>query len=124
MLSGGMQQRLALARTLALPASLWLMDEPFAALDEMTRERLAAELLELWQPLRPTVLWVTHNLHEALRLADRVLVLSTHPARLAADLPVNLPRPRDDTSPAFAEHLKALRQALGKLESKGTIQST
>jgi NitT/TauT family transport system ATP-binding protein len=112
MLSGGMQQRLALARTLTLPAGLWLMDEPFAALDELTRERLSTELLDLWQPLRPTVLWVTHNLHEALRLADRVLVFSSRPARLCADLSVNLPRPRDDSSPAFIELLRSLRRAI------------
>ncbi len=112
MLSGGMQQRLALARTLTLPASLWLMDEPFAALDELTRERLAGELLDLWRPLRPTVLWVTHNLHEAVRLADRVLVLTPRPARLAADIPLNLPHPRDDGSPAFIDRLRQIREAL------------
>ena len=112
MLSGGMQQRLALARTLTLPARLWLMDEPFAALDEITRERLSAELLALWQPLRPTVLWVTHNLHEAVRLADRVLVLSPRPARVLADLPIRLPRPRDDASREFIEMVRQLRAVL------------
>lgn len=112
MLSGGMQQRLALARTLALPADLWLMDEPFAALDELTRERLTLELIELWQPYRPTVLWVTHHLTEALRLADRVIVLSPRPARLVADLPNPLPRPRDDSDPAFIALLKRLRKEL------------
>jgi ABC-type nitrate/sulfonate/bicarbonate transport system ATPase subunit len=112
MLSGGMQQRLALARALTLPAGLWLMDEPFAALDELTRERLSRELITLWQPPRPTVLWVTHHLHEALRLADRVLVLTPRPARLAADLPIDLPRPRDDTDPAFLHLLRRLRNAL------------
>lgn len=111
-LSGGMQQRLALARTLSMPAGVWLMDEPFAALDELTRERLTAELLELWGPLRPTVLWVTHNLAEALRLADRVLVLTPRPARIALDLPVDLPRPRDDSAPDFLRLLKTLRGAL------------
>ena len=112
MLSGGMQQRLALARTLTLPAKLWLMDEPFAALDELTRERLAEELLELWRPLRPTVLWVTHNLHEAVRLADRVLVLTPRPARVAADIAVDLPHPRDDGDPAFIDVLRRVRGAL------------
>lgn len=111
-LSGGMQQRLALARTLSLQSDLWLMDEPFASLDELTRERLSDELLDLWKPQRPTVLWVTHNLYEALRLADRILVLTLRPARLAADLPVDLPRPRDEGSPAFAARLKQLRKAL------------
>ncbi len=116
MLSGGMQQRLALARTLTLPARLWLMDEPFAALDEMTRERLTQELLDLWEPLRPTVLWVTHNLYEALRLADRVLVLSQRPARLVTDLRVDLPRPRDEWSPGFQACAKELRAALRTFE--------
>lgn len=111
-LSGGMQQRLALARTLALPASLWLMDEPFAALDELTRERMAAELFDLWQPLHPTVLWVTHNLHEALRLADRVLVLTPRPARLAADLTIDLPRPREEGTQGWMAYLKQIRAAL------------
>ena len=113
MLSGGMQQRLALARTLLMGASLWLMDEPFAALDELTRERLTVELLELWQPLQPTVLWVTHNLPEALRLADRVLVLSGAPGGLLADHRVELPRPRRDTSAAFLSSLESLRLNLG-----------
>jgi len=114
MLSGGMQQRLALARMLVMDASLWLMDEPFAALDELTRERLTVELLDLWQPLQPTVLWVTHNLHEALRLADRVMVLSAGPGRLVADLQVDLSRPRDEYSPDFLALLKELRSILGE----------
>lgn len=112
MLSGGMQQRLALARTLVLPADLWLMDEPFASLDELTRERLTGELLELWRAFQPTVLWVTHHLAEALRLADRVLVFSPHPARITADLPVRLPRPRNELSVDFVQALSALRKAL------------
>ena len=113
-LSGGMQQRLALARTLLLDADLWLMDEPFAALDELTREQLSAELLELWQPLRPTVLWVTHNIHEALRLADRVLVFSPRPARLAADITISLSRPRHENDAAFQTLLAELRTTLGQ----------
>ena len=115
MLSGGMQQRLALARLLTLPARLWLMDEPFAALDELTRERLSGELLSLWEPLRPTVLWVTHNLYEALRLADRVLVLSQRPACLLADLAVKLPRPRDEFAPEFQDLARQLRQQITNL---------
>lgn len=113
MLSGGMQQRLALARTLTIDADLWLMDEPFAALDELTRERLTLELAELWEPLRPTVLWVTHNIYEALRLADRVLVFSQQPGSLVSDLRVSLPRPRNEADPAFQSLLAELRSALG-----------
>lgn len=118
-LSGGMQQRAALARTLSLDASLWLMDEPFAALDELTRERLAQELLYLWRPLHPTVLWVTHNIHEALRLADRVLVLSPRPARLVLDLPVTLPHPRSEVQAAFVRLLGQVRAALGVAQPNG-----
>ncbi len=114
MLSGGMQQRLALARTLTLDAELWLMDEPFAALDELTRERLAAELLDLWEPLRPTVLWVTHNIYEALHLADRVLVFSPQPGRIVLDLPLAMARPRVELSPEFQSLLSRLRAALGR----------
>jgi NitT/TauT family transport system ATP-binding protein len=113
MLSGGMQQRLALARTLTIDAELWLMDEPFAALDELTRERLTHELAQLWEPLRPTVLWVTHNIYEALRLADRVLVFSQQPGRLIADIPVSLPRPRIESDVEYQRLLAALRTALG-----------
>jgi len=112
-LSGGMQQRLALARVLCQGAELWLMDEPFAALDALTRERLAAELLELWQPLHPTVLWVTHHMHEALRLADRAIVFGPGPGRLVLDLALDLPRPRREDSPAFQTRLGQLRAALG-----------
>lgn len=111
-LSGGMQQRLALARLLVQNAGLWLMDEPFAALDEITRENLALELLELWQPAQPTVLWVTHNIYEALRLADRVLVFSPAPGRIVADVAIQLPRPRVESSAAFQSHLAGLRSAL------------
>ncbi|RMF43938.1 MAG: ABC transporter ATP-binding protein, partial [Anaerolineae bacterium] len=111
-LSGGMQQRAALARTLALGADVWLMDEPFAALDELTRERLGSELLTLWQRFRPTVVWVTHHIYEAVRLADRVLVLSPRPARLLADIPIPLPRLRDEAAPEFHSLVRTIRTAL------------
>ena len=117
-LSGGMQQRLALARTLSMDASLWLMDEPFASLDELTRENLTHELSELWQPLRPTVLWVTHNLQEALRLADRVLVFSPTPGRLVANVAVELSRPRQESAPEFIELLLRLRTYLGSSQGE------
>lgn len=113
-LSGGMQQRLALARLLALNASLWLMDEPFAALDEITREKLTAELLSLWQPLQPTVLWVTHNFYEALRLADRVVVITPSPGKIAADVSIPLPRPRREDQPEFQNTLAALREVMAR----------
>jgi NitT/TauT family transport system ATP-binding protein len=116
-----MQQRLALARLLAMDARLWLMDEPFAALDVLTRERLAGELLALWQPLRPTVLWVTHHIYEALLMADRIVVLGplsserSNPGRgqVLLDLALNLPRPRREEDPEFQAAVYRLRHALG-----------
>ncbi|NPV56470.1 MAG: ABC transporter ATP-binding protein [Anaerolineae bacterium] len=116
-LSGGMQQRLALARTLTLPASLWLMDEPFAALDELTRERLAGELLGLWQPIGATVLWVTHNIHEAARLADRALVFSQRPGSIVADIPIPLARPRREADPDYQSVVTSIRTGLGMAET-------
>lgn len=111
-LSGGMQQRVALARTLAVGASLWLMDEPFASLDELTRESLTNELLALWQQFHPTVLWVTHNLAEAVRLSDRIIVLSPRPGRIVGDVHVSLARRRDDTCEAFQVVLRQVRASL------------
>jgi NitT/TauT family transport system ATP-binding protein len=111
-LSGGMQQRVALARTLALGASVWLMDEPFSSLDELTREGMAREVLHLWGKFHPTILWVTHNIYEAVRLADRVLVMSPRPARIQADIPVPMPRPRDDSDTDFQACIRAIRTAL------------
>lgn len=119
--SGGMQQRLALARLLALDASLWLMDEPFAALDEITREKLTTELLSLWQPLQPTVLWVTHNYYEALRLADRIIVITPAPGRIAADLSIPLPRPRREEQPEFQECLGVLRRIMAETANTAGI---
>jgi NitT/TauT family transport system ATP-binding protein len=111
-LSGGMQQRVALARSLASGAAIWLMDEPFTALDELTRENLTLEVLALWQRFRTTVLWVTHSIQEAVRLADRVLVMSPRPGRIHTRLVVPLPRPRDDTTSEFQEVVRRLREEL------------
>jgi len=83
-----MQHRAALARTLALGAKLWLMDEPFAALDELTRENLTHELLVLWENFQPTVLWVTHHIYESVRLANRVLVMTPRPGSIHAQLEI------------------------------------
>jgi NitT/TauT family transport system ATP-binding protein len=111
-LSGGMQQRAALARTLALGASLWLMDEPFTALDELTREGLTREVLRLWQQFHPTVVWVTHSVIEAVRMADRVLIMSPRPGRIQAQHRVPLSRPREDTEQAFQDIVRSIRADL------------
>lgn len=111
-LSGGMQQRVALARTLAVGAPLWLMDEPFAALDEMNRAKLADELLEIWRAIRPTVVWVTHHLAEAVKLADQIVLLTSGPGRVAGVIDVELTRPRDETSPEFQDVVRRARDLL------------
>lgn len=113
-LSGGMKQRVAIARVLANNAELVLMDEPFGALDAMTRERLQDELLGIWAAQRLTVIFVTHAIEEAILLADRVIVMSPGPGHIVADVRIDLPRPRDVVSMEFNE---VRRQLTGLLHS-------
>ena len=114
-LSGGMRQRVALARALAHGPRLLLMDEPFGALDEFSREELRLELLRIWERDRVSVLFVTHTIREAVLLSDRVLVMSPSPGRMVADLPIALPRPRSDAleeTPEFASQVAQVRDAM------------
>jgi len=114
-LSGGMAQRVALARALAHGPRLLLLDEPFGALDALTRERMAQELLRIWRASRKTALMVTHSVPEAVLLADRVLVLGPRPATIVAEVAVDLPRPRAVEVmglPAFGALARRVRQAL------------
>ncbi|MGA2995066.1 MAG: ABC transporter ATP-binding protein [Bradyrhizobium sp.] len=100
-LSGGMKQRVAIARVLANNANILLMDEPFGALDALTREQLQNELLQIWKRTGVTTIFVTHSVEEAALLADRVLVMSAGPGRIDSDFRIDLPRPRDVSSPEF-----------------------
>src|SRR3989449_7450986 len=109
-LSGGMRQRVALARCLALDAPMLLMDEPFGALDALTRRSMQDELLRIWTELQQTIVFVTHGIEESLILADRVVVMTYRPGTVKKIIPVTLPRPRDETTPAFSTALRAVTQ--------------
>jgi NitT/TauT family transport system ATP-binding protein len=109
-LSGGMQQRVSLARALAVDPDLLLMDEPFSMLDELTAGRLREELVALCAQKARTVLFVTHNIHEACYLAERVIVLGPHPGTVVADITVEVPRPRGHDDPRLAEFAARVRR--------------
>jgi NitT/TauT family transport system ATP-binding protein len=110
-LSGGMRQRVAIARVLALDSPIMLMDEPFGALDALTRRNLQDELLRIWAELKKTIIFVTHSIEEAIYLADRIVVMTYRPGTVKRDLMVDLPRLRDPAAPEF----NALKRELGAL---------
>ena len=113
-LSGGMQQRVAIARALAYNPSVLLMDEPFAALDALTRDDMQRLLAEVWRETRKTIIYVTHNVAEAVYLADRVIVMTSHPGTVKTEIRIDLPRPRDPLSVEFLDVQKSLLRHLGE----------
>jgi NitT/TauT family transport system ATP-binding protein len=111
-LSGGMQQRVAIARALAYNPGVLLMDEPFAALDAMTRDEMQRLVTKVWSETRKTVVYITHNVGEAVYLGDKVLVLDAHPGKVRAEFTLDLPRPRDPLSSGFIEAQREIMSAL------------
>jgi sulfonate transport system ATP-binding protein len=119
-LSGGMKQRVSLARALAPNPRVLLMDEPFAALDALTREQLYGDIQEIWKARRKTIVFVTHNVREAACLGDRVLLFSPHPGRIREEFPVKLARPRDINTVDLAEYAARITKALKSMGKTAT----
>ena len=119
-LSGGMKQRVALARALAPNPRVLLMDEPFAALDALTREQLYGDIQEIWRARRKTIVFVTHNVREAACLGDRVVLFSPHPGRVREEFAIDLPRPRDINTVDLANYSSKIIRSLKKLDAAQT----
>ena len=122
-LSGGMQQRVAIARALALEPSILLMDEPFGALDEMTRERLNAEVQRIWQQTGTTVVFVTHSIPEAVYLSSKVVVMSARPGRIVRIIDIDLPRPRTDDTRESARYFQLITEVRETLRGRRDVAS-
>ncbi|WII72290.1 ABC transporter ATP-binding protein [Bdellovibrio sp. 22V] len=117
-LSGGMRQRVAIARVLALDSQIMLMDEPFGALDALTRRSLQDELLKLWSQVKKTIVFVTHSIEESIYLADRIIVMSYRPGTVKKDITVNIPRPRNPASPEFNDLKREISQLVMAEQSR------
>jgi NitT/TauT family transport system ATP-binding protein len=112
-LSGGMKQRVGIARALAVDPEILLLDEPFGSVDARTRDRLHAELLDVWAETDQSVVFVTHDIDEAVRLADRIVIMDSEPGTVRSTLSVDLPRPRDRTATEFVDYVARIREELG-----------
>jgi len=121
-LSGGMRQRVAIARVLALDSPILLMDEPFGALDSLTRRNLQDELLRIWMEFKKTIIFVTHSIEESIYLADRIVVMTYRPGKIKKDVSVEIPRPRDPSSIEFNELKKELSLLVMEEQSRHNQQ--